>query len=281
MSLKDTWLCRDTRYDLRDRVLVMGILNVTPDSFSDGGAHNDVSAAVAWAEKLHAAGADIIDVGGESTRPGFDENGVSLEEERRRVLPVVRALVERGMTVSVDTSKPEIMREAAVLGAAILNDVRGFELPGAAEAAAASRCGLVLMHRARIVGSKDPLHDVTTYLRERTDALIKAGVELERIVWDPGCGFGKTADQTWRILAETSHLVALAGRPIMTAVSRKGSIGKLLARETTPSERDVGSTAAALFAAERGARILRVHDAAAMTDALNVWQRLKRIEAAN
>ena len=280
MTQKNFWLCRGTHYDLEDRVLVMGILNVTPDSFSDGGVHDTLRKAVVWAKKMRADGADIIDVGGESTRPGFDENCVSLEEERRRVLPVVAELVSRGMTVSVDTSKPEIMREAADAGAAILNDVRGFERPGAAEAAVATGCGLVVMHRSRIVGSLHPLEDVADYLAARTALLCGSGADLRRIVWDPGCGFGKTADQTWRLLAETRRLGALAGRPVMTAVSRKGSIGKLLARETRPDERDAASTAAALFAADRGARILRVHDVAGAVDSLRVWTMLRRLEAA-
>lgn len=278
MNTFDTWQCGSVRYELESRVLVMGILNVTPDSFSDGGEHNTLEAAVAWAQAMHDAGADIIDVGGESTRPGFDENAVTLDEERRRVLPVVDALVKRGMIVSVDTSKPEIMREAAAAGAAVLNDIRGFELPGALEAAAATDCGLVVMHRTRIVGATDPLGEVVRYLEARTNALLSAGVARERIVWDPGCGFGKTADQTWWLLAQTAALRERARRPVMTAVSRKGSIGKLLARETKPEERDAASTAAALFAARHGARILRVHDVGSMADALRVWQALESEE---
>ena len=179
MAKAKVWRCAERLFDLEERPLIMGILNVTPDSFSDGGEHNTPEAALLHARRMRGEGADIIDVGGESTRPGFDEFGVSLEEERRRVLPVVRALAAEGFCVSVDTSKPEIMTEAAELGAAILNDIRGFERPGALEAAARTNCGLVVMHRKAEPVYDDLVGEVTAYLEARTARLLALGVSAE------------------------------------------------------------------------------------------------------
>ena len=176
------WRCGAKVFEI-DRLhpLIMGILNVTPDSFSDGGTHNGLEDAVAWAHRMRDEGAHIIDVGGESTRPGFNETGVTLEEERRRVIPVVERLVKEGFIVSVDTSKPEIMTEVASLGAHILNDIRGFEMPGALEAAAATDCGLVVMHSSATTDYKDVVAEVEAYLQERQRLLEGLGVSADRI----------------------------------------------------------------------------------------------------
>ncbi len=195
-NLAMVWHCRDRIFDL-SKPLVMGIVNVTPDSFSDGGAHNGLQAAVAWGQKLVREGADILDVGGESTRPGAAEVGV--QEEIERVVPVVRALAQEGFAVSVDTSKPEVMQEALKAGACILNDVRAFELPGAEEVAAQSGAGLVIMHMKGTPQTmqnnpdySDLLGEIERYLRQREEALLAKGVRFEQICWDPGFGFGPT-----------------------------------------------------------------------------------------
>ena len=268
-----TWRCG--KYELSfDRPRIMGVLNVTPDSFSDGGEHFDADAAIEYGLAMLDAGADIIDVGGESTRPGFDEFGVSLEEERRRVLPVVRALADKGFCVSVDTSKPEIMTEAAALGAAVLNDIRGFERPGALEAAAGTNCGLVVMHRKAEPRYDDLVGEVTAYLEERTARLLALGVSPERICWDPGFGFGKTPDGNFTLLRETASF-AERGYPFMTALSRKSSIG-LAAHQEKPTDRVAGSVAGALFGASHGSAVLRVHDVRETADALAVWRAARR-----
>lgn len=201
MPFAKTWRCADRVFDLSSRPLIMGILNVTPDSFSDGGDHNKLNDAVAWARRMAAHGADIIDVGGESTRPG--SSPVSLEEESRRVLPVVEALAAEGFVVSVDTSRPEIMTAAAKAGAKILNDVRGFDLTGAAEAAAATDCGLVVMHGFDAPRGSDIVAAVYDYLAKRTTALRELGVSSDRICWDPGFGFGKTVEGNFELIAAT------------------------------------------------------------------------------
>lgn len=252
----------------------MGILNVTPDSFSDGGTHNTFEAAVTHARRLRAEGAHIIDVGGESTRPGFDEFGVSLEEERRRVLPVVKALVAEGFCVSVDTSKPEMMTDVAQLGAAILNDIRGFERPGALEAAAATNCGLVVMHRKAEAVYEDVVSEVIAYLEGRTAKLAELGVTADRICWDPGFGFGKTPDGNFALLSATASFVE-RGYPFMTALSRKSSIGLATGR-THPTDRVAGSVAGALFGVAHGSCVVRVHDVRETVDALAVWRAASR-----
>ena len=210
--------------------------------------------------------ARIIDVGGESTRPGATE--VPLEEERARVIPVVKALAKEGFCVSVDTSRPEIMLEAAAAGAAILNDVRAFEMPGAIEAAASAKLGLVIMYQGPFDAEKDVVEDAFRYLGRREEALMAAGVEPERIAWDPGFGFGKTLEQNFEVLAASGRFLA-SGRPLLAALSRKGSLGRITGRRN-PHERAAASVAGALLAAERGARILRVHDVRETADALAV-----------
>lgn len=274
MAKAKVWRCAERLFDIEKRPLIMGILNVTPDSFSDGGEHNTPEAALLHARRMRDEGADIIDVGGESTRPGFDEFGVSLEEECRRVLPVVRALADEGFCVSVDTSKPEIMTEAAALGAAVLNDIRGFERPGALEAAARTNCGLVVMHRKAEPRYDDLVREVTAYLEERTARLLALGVTPDRVCWDPGFGFGKTPDGNFMLLRETASF-AERGYPFMTALSRKSSIG-LATHQEKPTDRVAGSVAGALFGASHGSAVLRVHDVRETADALAVWRAARR-----
>ncbi len=266
------WVCGEKVFEFDGRhPLIMGILNVTPDSFSDGGTHNAPDQAVAWARRMREEGADIIDVGGESTRPGFDETGVSLEEERRRVIPVVERLVKEGFVVSVDTSKPEIMTEVANLGAHILNDIRGFSQPGAEEAAAATNCGLVVMHRSLTIVDDDVVvPTVEDYLADRQNTLEALGVHRDRICWDPGFGFGKTVEGNYRLLAATERFVA-SGQPYLMGLSRKSSIGHVTGHKI-PADRVAGSVAGALLAVAGGAQIVRVHDVRETADAIAVWR---------
>ena len=267
----DTWRCGSKSFKIdRHHPLIMGILNVTPDSFSDGGTHNGLEDAVVWARRMHDEGAHIIDVGGESTRPGFDETGVTLEEERRRVIPVVERLVKEGFIVSVDSSKPEIMTEVAALGAHILNDIRGFEMPGAMEAAAATDCGLVVMHRSFTTDYEDVVADVERYLQERQRRLEALGVSADRICWDPGFGFGKTVEQNFQLLGTTDRFVA-SGQPYLMGLSRKSSIGAATGQKA-PLDRIVGSVAGALLAVQQGAQVVRVHDCRQTADAIAVWR---------
>lgn len=259
-----------------DRTRVMGIVNVTPDSFSDGGAHATVEAAVAHGLRLAEEGADLLDVGGESTRPGAEE--VSVEEELRRVVPVVAELAARtGLPVSIDTCKPEVMREAVAAGAGMINDVCALQRAGALEAAAALRVPVVLMHMQGQPRSMqdDPRYDdvvaeVHRFLAERLLAAELAGIDKKRLVVDPGFGFGKTLAHNLELLAGLQRIAGL-GVPVLAGLSRKRSIGELTGR-TDPAARLAGSVAAHLLAAQRGARIVRVHDVAATVDALKVWE---------
>ena len=272
------WRCADVMLDLR-RPQIMGILNVTPDSFSDGGEHAQLAQAIAWARRMKDEGADIIDVGGESTRPGFDEEGVSLEEERRRVIPVVQALLSEGFCVSVDTSKPEIMLECARLGVHILNDIRGFTQPGALEAAASTTCGLCVMHRAHSTDYADLLEDIESFLLTQTELLKGLGVSADRICWDPGFGFGKTVEQNYQLMAATDRWVE-SGYPVLMGLSRKSSIGAVTGH-SAPKDRVVGSVTGAVLCADLGAQILRVHDCLATRDGLSVWAAFKLGTLAN
>lgn len=256
-----------------DRPLIMGVVNVTPDSFSDGGLHATRDAAVAHARTLIAEGADIVDIGGESTRPGAQ--AVTLEEERRRVLPVIEALAGCGVPVSVDTHKAPLMREAIAAGASIVNDVSALEGEDALQVVAQTRAGVCLMHKRGDPRTMqhDPRYDdvvseVRDYLARRLEAALAAGIELERIVADPGFGFGKTFDHNLALLRGLGGLQAL-GVPVMAGLSRKAMLGTITGRG--PQERVHASVAAALYAAEQGAAILRVHDVAATRDALAVW----------
>lgn len=258
-----------------DRPRVMGIVNVTPDSFSDGGLHSDADAAVAHALRLVEEGADLLDVGGESTRPGAGE--VPLEEELRRVVPVVERLArETTVPISIDTSKPEVMRAAVAAGAGMINDVYALRRDGALDAAAALGVPVVLMHMLGEPRSMqdeprydDVVADVHRFLAERVFAAEMAGIDRRRIVVDPGFGFGKTREHNLQLLARLDALADL-GVPLLAGLSRKRTIGELTGRDV-PAERVHGSVAAHLLAAMRGARILRVHDVAPTVDALKVW----------
>ena len=254
---------------------VMGIVNVTPDSFSDGGAHATAGDAVAHGLRLAEEGADVLDVGGESTRPGASE--VPLDEELRRVLPVVERLAkETSLPISIDTSKPEVMRAAVAAGAGMINDVSALRGDGALEAAAALGVPVVLMH---MLGEPRSMQDAPVYddvvaevhrfLAARIFAAEMAGIDKKRIVVDPGFGFGKTLEHNLVLLAQLERFAEL-GVPVMAGLSRKQGIGALTGRGE-PRERVHGSVAAALVAAQRGARLLRVHDVAATVDAMKVW----------
>ena len=256
------------------RPLIMGVINVTPDSFSDGGRFFSAAAAVAHARQLMDEGADLLDVGGESTRPGAAP--VALDEERRRVLPVLEALADARVPLSVDTHKPELMREAVAAGAAMINDVNGFEAPGALEAVAGSACGICIMHKQgnpqtmqQSPQYTDVVIEVRDYLQLRIVAAEQAGIARDRVVVDPGFGFGKALDHNLELLRRLDEIAVLAV-PVLAGLSRKSMIGKLTGREA--GDRLAGSVAAALFAVQRGASIVRVHDVAATRDALAVWQ---------
>ena len=259
-----------------DRTRVMGIVNVTPDSFSDGGAHDSTEAAIAHALKLVEEGADILDIGGESTRPGADEVGV--EEELTRVVPVIEALVARvEVPISIDTSKPEVMRAAVAAGAGMINDVYALRQPGALDAAAESGAAVVLMHmlgepRSMQAAPRydDVVGEVHRFLAERIFACEMAGFDKRKLVVDPGFGFGKTRAHNLGLLARLQRFTEL-GVPVLAGLSRKKTIGELTARDV-PAERVHGSVAAHVIAAQNGARIVRVHDVAATVDALKVWE---------
>ncbi|RMX10815.1 dihydropteroate synthase [Vandammella animalimorsus] len=260
------------------RPLLMGIVNLTPDSFSDGGRHASVSAALRHCEQLIGEGADILDIGAESSRPG--SAAVPLEEELRRLQPVLAEAVRLGVPISVDTYKPEVMRAALALGADIVNDIWALRQPGALQAVAEHPgCGVCLMHmhgepetmqREPMVG--DAVATVQGFLAGRAQALRQAGVAAERIVLDPGIGFGKTVAQNFALLAQQPRLLQL-GYPLLAGWSRKSSLGAVTGRDV--GQRQAASVAAALLAVERGARIVRVHDVAATADALKVWQAMQ------
>lgn len=256
-----------------DRPLIVGIVNTTPDSFSDGGAFPTAAAAIAHGLQLRAAGAAILDVGGESTRPGAAL--VDEQEEMRRVIPVIEALAAQGCVVSVDTRKPQVMRAALAVGAAMVNDVMALRAPGALEAVAASDAAVCLMHM-----QQDPLtmqvspvygnvlQDVSDFLLERVRACEAAGIARARLVIDPGFGFGKTLAHNLALLRGLDQLVAL-GLPVMAGLSRKSMLGTLSGREV--DQREFAGVAAHLAAIHRGAALVRVHDVAAMRDALAIW----------
>ena len=266
-----------------DRPRVMGIVNVTPDSFSDGGAHFDAGAAIAHGLALAAEGADILDVGGESTRPGAQ--AVSVEEELRRTIPVVEALSRQlAIPVGIDTSKPEVMRAAVAAGAGMINDVFALRREGALDAAAALGVPVVLMHmqgepRGMQANPEydDVVGEVHRFLAERVFAAEMAGIPRTRIVVDPGFGFGKTREHNLHLLAQLQRFTEL-GVPVLAGLSRKRTIGELTGRDD-PRARVHGSVAAHLVAAQRGAMLLRVHDVAATVDALKVWEAVAAVPA--
>jgi dihydropteroate synthase len=255
----------------------MGIVNVTDDSFSDGGKFRNPSRAIEQGLRLHADGAELIDVGGESTRPGAEP--VTADEELRRVLPVIEALAHEGIAVSVDTMKPEVMRAAIAAGCAVVNDVNAFLATGAVEAVAGADVGLVVMHMQgtprtmqRAPEYDDVAAEVGAFLRERATALETAGVAHERIALDPGFGFGKNVQHN-RALFRALPALAEMGYPLLVGVSRKKMIGDFTGRAV--GARSAGSVAAALLAAQNGASVLRVHDVRETVDALNVWMELR------
>jgi len=259
-----------------DQPRIAGIINVTPDSFSDGGLHFDAGAAIAHGLWLVEEGADLLDVGGESTRPGADE--VSTEEEMLRVVPVIEALAKQtSIPIAVDTSKAEVMRAAVAAGAGFINDIFALRRDGALDAAADLKVPVCLMHmqgEPRTM-QQDPhyddvVSDVRRFLAERIFACEMSGIDKKRIVVDPGFGFGKTLEHNLALLRALDQFSAL-GVPLLAGLSRKGMIGTLTGREN-PADRAAGSAAAALLAVQKGAVIVRVHDVAATRDALAVWQ---------
>jgi len=267
--------CGRFGYDLARRPLVMGILNVTPDSFSDGGRYQALEFAVERAEQMIKDGVDIIDIGGESTRPGSPS--VPVDEELRRVMPAIYALRELGYPLSIDTCKPDVMREAVIAGADMINDINGFRAPGAIEAVRDADCGLCVMHmqgtpqdmQAQPVYD-DVVAEVIGFLRERVEALLAAGVARERITIDPGFGFGKSVEHNYALLRDMRRMERELGLPVLAGLSRKSMIGAVTGR---PVEgRLAGSLGGALAAIAQGARIVRVHDVAETVDALKVWQ---------
>jgi dihydropteroate synthase len=268
------WQTTRFRIDLA-RPRVMGIVNVTPDSFSDGGRYLARGAALAQCDRLVVEGADILDIGGESTRPGAAVPGV--QEELDRIMPVLLHALGLGVPVSVDTSRAEVIGAALAAGADIVNDVRALQRPGALDAIAAHpRCGVCLVHMRGEPGTMqaapvyaDVVAEVLAFLRQRMQALIDAGVESARMVLDPGIGFGKTPEHNWTLMSCQHELLSL-GRPLLVGWSRKSALGTLTGRPV--DQRVAASVAAALAAVQRGARIVRVHDVAATVDALAVWR---------
>ena len=255
-----------------DRPLIMGIVNITPDSFSDGGRYFDPKHALAHAMQLLEDGADILDIGGESSRPGAEP--VAVDEELRRVLPVLEKLGELPAPVSVDTWKPEVMRRAIAAGAAMINDIFALRAQGALDAVADSPVAVCLMHMQgeprtmqQAPSYRDVVAEVEAFLAERAAAAIAAGIARDRIVLDPGFGFGKTPQHNLELIRALPRLRE-AGFPLLAGLSRKALFGKIIGREV--AERVHASAAGALLAAQRGASIVRVHDVAATRDCLLV-----------
>jgi dihydropteroate synthase len=268
------WQTARHRIDLT-RVRIMGVVNVTPDSFSDGGRHALAAEAIAHCERLVQEGADILDIGGESSRPGAGQ--VSVQEELDRILPVVEGALRLGAPVSVDTTKPEVMRHVVAMGADIINDINAFQAPGALEAVAAhALCGVAVMHMRGTPRTmqQEPHYDdvvaeVRDFLQGRALALRDAGISAERIVLDPGIGFGKTVEHNIELLRRQRE-ISVAGQPLLVGWSRKSALGVITGRPV--AERLVASVAAALAAVRNGANVIRVHDVAATADALSVWR---------
>ncbi len=280
-----TWRCGRFLFDFtkRKRPLVMGILNATPDSFSDGGQFRTASDAIKQAELMIANGVDLIDIGGESTRPGAVP--VSLQEELDRVLPVIEALKDCGVALSIDTYKAETMHQALMAGVDCVNDVWALRQEGAVQAVLDSAsyqkdpCGIVLMHMQRDPLTmqfnpeyQDVVAEVGLFLKQRADLLIEQGVSADRIAIDPGFGFGKSQEHNLAMLAHFEQF-SQWGYPVLAGISRKSMLGKITGRET--NERLATSVAAAILAVERGARIVRVHDVPQTVDALKLWEAIQ------
>jgi dihydropteroate synthase len=281
-NLPATWRCGRFLFDFskRNTPVVMGILNATPDSFSDGGQFRTPSDAIAQAERMIANGVDMIDIGGESTRPGAEP--VALQEELDRVLPVIEALKDCGVALSIDTYKAETMRQALKAGVDCVNDIWALRQEGAVEAILESdndnldkQCGIVLMHMQRDPQTmqfdphyQDVITEVKLFLKARAGILQEQGVAQNRIAIDPGFGFGKSLEHNLAMLADF-HQFCQLGYPVLAGISRKSMLGKLTGRDT--NERVAPSVAAAILAADRGARIIRVHDVPETVDALKIW----------
>jgi dihydropteroate synthase len=274
------WTTARFEIDLRSP-RVMGIVNVTPDSFSDGGRYLDPAAAIRHAEQLLKEGADILDVGAESTRPGARQPDTA--EELARLLPVLKTAVGWGVAVSVDTSNPTVIERVLDVGVDIINDVRALQRGGAVEAVAAHpSAGVVLMHMQGEPGSmqdepryEDVVTSVRDFLREREQAVAAAGVAPGRIVLDPGIGFGKTPVHNLELLRRQAEIAA-PDRPLLVGWSRKSTLGLITGRSAT--DRVSASVAAALLSVQAGARIVRVHDVAATVDAIKVWRAINNID---
>ncbi|MFA9276211.1 MAG: dihydropteroate synthase [Candidatus Aquirickettsiella gammari] len=255
--------------------LVMGILNVTPDSFSDGGKFQSLDHAITHAEQMIEDGVDIIDIGGESSRPGAAP--LPLDEELKRVIPLIYALRDCGKPISIDTYKPEVMREAIIAGADMINDIRGFASSEARAVVADSDVGLCVMHMQKSPdimqerpSYRNVTRDVIVFLREHCEQLMAAGVEKNRLSIDPGFGFGKTLEHNIELLQNISLMQDELGLPVLAGISRKTMIGVITGKPV--EHRMAGSLAAALAAMAQGARIVRVHDVAETVDAIRVWQ---------
>lgn len=271
--------CGRFRFDL-SRPLVMGVVNVTPDSFSDGGRYLSAGQAIEHGLRLKEEGADILDIGGESTRPGAQP--VSAQEEIDRILPVVEGLLAAGVAISVDTSKPEVMRAALAAGADMVNDVCALQAPGMLDAVANSNVGVCLMHmqgQPRTMQAnphyEDVVSDVSAYLGGRLSEAVAAGIAPERIVIDPGFGFGKTLEHNLALLRGLTTLTALA--PVLVGLSRKSMLGLITGRSV--EDRLPASLAAMSVAVVRGASIVRVHDVKESVDALKVWDAVEKRKA--
>ncbi|USD38456.1 MULTISPECIES: dihydropteroate synthase [Ferrimonas] len=272
--------CAGRTLDL-SQVQVMGIINVTPDSFSDGGRFHGVDAALAQARKMVNDGASILDIGGESTRPGAPD--VSVEEELNRVIPAIEAIgSELDVVISIDTSKPQVMREAVASGAGLINDVRALQEPGALAAAADLQVPVCLMHmqgQPRTMQSapsyQDLVADIMAFFAQRIRACEQAGLAKERLLLDPGFGFGKTQEHNFQLLAQLAQFQSL-GLPLLTGLSRKSMFGGLLDRNV--NERLAASLAGAMLCAQGGASIVRVHDVRETWDVLQVLAATQRIK---
>lgn len=281
VNMENYFQCGRYRLPLHDqmRPLVMGILNATPDSFSDGGQYHALESALSRAEQMIAEGVDIIDIGGETTRPG--SKALPLEDELQRVMPLVYALRDCGKPLSIDTYKPQVMREALAAGADMINDINGFRAEGAVEAVKDSDCGLCVMHMQNQPQNMqnnpqytNTLDEVMCFLHERVNTLQAAGISRSRLCIDPGFGFGKTLADNLALLKSVDTMQKTLDLPLLAGMSRKSMIGAITGQPV--EKRLAGSLASALIATANGAKILRVHDVAETIDALAVWQAATR-----